>query len=388
MGFDSRQIRLVVFAPSRRNSTETFVRANLKGLPFHISAYFGDEYPWRKPNLRLAYGLSVFISKVLTLLGFLRVASWLSSKVATAICLHEKPDVVLAEFGFHAVRIMELVPATKLPLVVHFRGADASSNRYLKRLGERYQRLLHLVSAVVVKSKPMATTIRALAGAKSESLRVLISPSGADQSLFYGSDPALAPPTFLSVGRFVPKKAPLVTLVAFELAARHRPDLRLIMVGEGPLFPSAQQKACDLGIADRVDFVGFQPPTAIADLMRKARCFLLHSLTAPDGDQEGVPVALLEAQLSGLPVISTSHAGIPEVVIPNQTGILVGEGDISAMADAIGMMADHPELAAIYGANGHMRVAQQFTVSHHLADLGQLIKNIAETAKNPLSPRH
>lgn len=374
------ELRLLVFAPSRRRASETFIRANLRGLPCQISVYCGDELPWRGAPLRLAYGLAILLSKVLYRLGLQRAGTWLPSQVAIRICRLERPSVVLAEFGFHAVRIMELVPATGLPLLVHFRGADASSRRYIGVLEHRYRRLLSLAAGVVVKCEPMAERLLRLASQRSRPLPLLISPSGADAALFHGAEPALAPPRFLAVGRFVAKKGPLLTLEAFARAARGRPQLELVMVGGGPLLVRARRAASTLGVADRVQFVGVEAPAAIAARMRGCRGFLQHSLTGPDGDQEGSPVSVMEAQLSGLPVVATRHAGIPEVVLHGETGLLVEEGDVEAMAEAIARLADSPDLAARLGAAGHQRCARRFTVEAHLRDLMAFIDQLEGAA--------
>lgn len=374
-------LRLLVFAPSRRRASETFIRANLRGLPCSTVVYCGDEWPWRGPPLRLAYGLAVGLSKLLDRCGFQRAASWLPSLVATWICRHERPALVLAEFGFHAVRIMELVPATGLPLVVHFRGADASSQRYLGRLTARYRRLLGLASAVVVKCEPMAARLRELEPPRPRPLPLLVSPSGADAALFHGGDPAAAPPRFLAVGRFVAKKGPLISLEAFAMAARTRPELELVMVGDGPLLASARRRAVELGVAQRVQFTGVEPPRQIAQRLRSCRCFVQHSLTGPDGDQEGSPVAVMEAQLSGVPVVATRHAGIPEVVLDGHTGLLVAEGDTAAMAAAIAQLADDPALAARLGAAGRARAQERFTVTHHLQALMDLFERVVAAAE-------
>lgn len=113
-------LTLLVFAPSRRAATETFVRANLEGLPFRTIAYFGDEWPPMQPD-RCAYGLAIVLSKVLTRLGLLRLATLPGSLVAWCLVQWHRPDVLMAEFGFHAVRVMEVAPWTGVPLVVHFR---------------------------------------------------------------------------------------------------------------------------------------------------------------------------------------------------------------------------------------------------------------------------
>jgi glycosyltransferase involved in cell wall biosynthesis len=107
--------------------------------------------------------------------------------------------------------------------------------------------------------------------------------------------------------------------------------------------------------------------------MRQVRVFVQHSRVAADGDSEGNPVAVMEAQLSGLPVVATRHAGIPEVVLDGQTGLLVDEGDVNAMAAAIELLLLDPALCAQFGAAGRCHVAEGFTLERHLADLSRFL---------------
>ncbi|BEV35538.1 glycosyltransferase [Synechococcus sp. M16CYN] len=372
------QLTLLVLAPTRRAASETFIRANLRGLPFQIHAYFGDEHPLMQP-LRCLYGLAVFISKVLTQLGWLRFASWPAALVAVLIVRRHHPDVVLAEFGFHAVRVMHVASWSGVPLVVHFRGSDASSESKFHRLKERYRQLMKVASAVIVKSTLMRTTLQAL-GAPAN--RVLISPSGADTTCFYGSSPKTAPPIFLAVGRFVPKKGPLLTLAAFECLLNQLPGslastCHLIMVGDGPMLNEAKHIVMSKALTCRVHFTGVLPPRKVASLMRQVRGFVQHSLVASDGDSEGSPVAVLEAQLSGLPVVATRHAGIPEVVVHGATGFLVDEGDVQGMANAMARLTYDPQLADKLGAAGRERISSNFTVDHHLAAVSAFLHRVA-----------
>jgi glycosyltransferase involved in cell wall biosynthesis len=110
--------------------------------------------------------------------------------------------------------------------------------------------------------------------------------------------------------------------------------------------------------------------------MRRCRAFLQHSLVAPDGDSEGSPVSVMEAQLSGLPVIATRHAGIPEVVQEGETGLLVDEGDVQAMAAAIARLATDPELAGRMGRSAARRASASFTVAHHLEAVADLVRRV------------
>ena len=376
--------RVLVLAPTARAASETFVRANLQGLPFAVTAYFGDERPLNSP-WRLAYGTAILLSKLFTRLHWLRLAGWPAAVVVRALIRRHQPDVVMVEFGFEAVRVMEACAWSGVPLVVHFRGSDASAQDRLGLLRGRYRRLLAIAAGVIVKSRPMADTLLSL-GAQSD--RLLISPSGANSDLFYGSAPAQMPPRLLAVGRFVAKEGPLQTIRSFDHLCRSlgpaMPQPSLWMVGEGPLLKQARALVRDLALQECVRFLGVRSQAQVADLMRQVRVFVQHSLVAPDGDSEGNPVAVMEAQLSGLPVVATRHAGIPEVVLDGQTGLLVEEGDETAMAQAMARLVQDPALAACLGDCGRQRVQEHFTIEHHLQQVSQLLRQVMQDRSDSL----
>lgn len=382
------RLRVLAFVPSARNPSETFIRANLRGLPFDTKAYFGDAFSLRHPGQGL-YALAVAFSKLLYKLRMRRLGTLPPSLVAYALCLYHRPDALIAEFGFHAVRMMEAAVWADRPLVVQFHGADASARDRIEGLKERYRRLLSIAAGVVAKSQPMHHTLLAM-GAPAE--RMLVSPCGADAALFHGgAAPATAPPLFLAVGRFVAKKGPLITLQAFAamralLPAELAEAVRLEMVGDGPLLAAARQEVHSLGLQQQVQLLGLRAPAEVAARMRASRAFVQHSLVAPDGDCEGSPVSVMEAQLSGLPVVSTFHAGIPEVVSDGVTGLLVEEGDVAAMAAAMAALAADAGLAGRLGAAARERSLARFTVGHHLADVAALMERVvAEHLSRPRS---
>ena len=265
-------LHVLLLAPSRRAASETFIRANLRGLPFRKTAVFGDERPLGRP-LAFAHGLAVLLSKALTVLGLLRLASLPAACTTWLLLQRHRPDVMLVDFGFHAVRVMEAAAWSGVPLVVHFRGSDASSESKFQRLRDRYRRLFQLTDGLIVKSRPMQQALQSL-GAESKSM--MISPSGADPALFHGADPAAAPPRLLAVGRLVAKKGPLQTVQAFaRLLARLDEPLRsraeLLIVGEGPLQDQLQKLMDDQQLSGQVQLLGLRSPQQIAALMRSAR---------------------------------------------------------------------------------------------------------------------
>jgi len=174
----------------------------------------------------------------------------------------------------------------------------------------------------------------------------------------------------VAVGRMVAKKAPILTLDAFRRAAESCPALRLDYIGEGQLLSAVHQFVRAFDLSDRVTLHGGQCNEFVQELMMKADVFLQHSMTDPEtGDEEGLPVAILEAMANSLPVVSTRHAGIPEAVLDGVTGYLVEEGDSGGMADRIITLAGNPDLRCCMGEAGWNRAKAYFSWEKEKAEL-------------------
>jgi glycosyltransferase involved in cell wall biosynthesis len=286
-------------------------------------------------------------------------------------------QAVLVEFGHIAVQAMDACRRLSLPMVVHFHGFDVYSRAMLDRYGARYGQLFEQAAALVTPSKAMQQALQGL-GAPAEKTHYV--PCGVDPDRFCGSAPAEAPPTFLAVGRFVEKKAPQLTIAAFASVRRGHPEARLRMIGEGRLEGACQDLAHGLGVAEAVDFLGAQPHDVVAEEMRAARAFVQHSLVASDGNSEAIPQSVLEASASGLPVVSTRHAGIPEGVVEGETGFLVDERDVDGMARHMEQLVVDPGLAAELGRAGRRRVEEHFSLDSTIARLWDAIRTAAAPA--------
>ncbi len=178
----------------------------------------------------------------------------------------------------------------------------------------------------------------------------------------------------IAVGRMVPKKAPILTLDAFRRAAEQCSMLRLDYVGSGELMSAAQQFICAFGLEERVTLHDVQPNNAVQRLIREADIFIQHSMTDLEtGDEEGLPVAILEAMAQGLPVVSTTHAGIPEAVLNGTTGYLVEEGDSKSMADRIIALVCDARLRRQMGEAGWHRAKMQFSWDKECDQLRQIL---------------
>jgi glycosyltransferase involved in cell wall biosynthesis len=135
---------------------------------------------------------------------------------------------------------------------------------------------------------------------------------------------------------------------------------RCLIAGEGPDGDRLRRLARDLGIEDRVLFLGWMKPEQIRRILANVDIFVLGSRRDPQtGETEGTPTVLLEAQAAGLPVISTVHADIPFIVDNNKTGILVPENDIEALSNACQELIYNPSMRAQMGLQARRKVQLQ-----------------------------
>jgi glycosyltransferase involved in cell wall biosynthesis len=282
-----------------------------------------------------------------------------------------RPEIVLAQYGPTGVRVMDACQRMKIPLVVHFRGFDASVDEVIDRLREPYLRLFENAAALVAVSRSIKSKLVSL-GARPG--KIVWNPSGVDCDAFSAAAPAESGPVFLSAGRFAEKKAPYLTLLAFSLVVRQRPDARMRMIGGGTLLGPCRQIAASLGLNSSVEFLGQLPHAAVQEEMRKSRAFVQHSIRASNGDCEGTPVAVMEAGASGLPVVATRHAGIPDVVIEEETGLLVDEGDVDSMAKQMIRLIDDPQLAGRLGCKARSHIERNFSMQKSTGRLWNVVK--------------
>lgn len=188
----------------------------------------------------------------------------------------------------------------------------------------------------------------------------------------------------IAVGRMIAKKGPVLALDAFRRAAATCPQLRLDYVGDGPLLPAARQFIRAFDLEDRVTLHGAQPNDVVQTLMRAADIFIQHSLTDSDtGDEEGLPVAVLEAMATGIPVVSTLHAGIPDAVENGVTGYLGAEGDSEAMGDYLVELTRNTELRGSMGEAGWLRAREMFSCERERKALLEVLGLEKENARLP-----
>jgi glycosyltransferase involved in cell wall biosynthesis len=181
---------------------------------------------------------------------------------------------------------------------------------------------------------------------------------------------AASPVRLLSVGRLVPKKGYNVLLAALNQLPR---DLawRLIHIGGGPLKSDLQRAAQRFGLSDRIEWRGAQPQERVLGAYHEADLFVLASRVAPDGDRDGLPNVLMEAQSQGLAVISSQLPGVGELIKDRGNGLLVPPGDAGALATALEQLIRDPDLRRTLGNTGQARVRHEFDMTTGIALLSR-----------------
>lgn len=164
----------------------------------------------------------------------------------------------------------------------------------------------------------------------------------------------------LSIARFVEKKGIEYGIRAFAKVNRKNPGVTYEIVGEGPLKNKLKLLVDRLEIKEKVNFLSPRNQNEIIKIIKKSDIFLAPSVTARNGDQEGTPVVLMEAMASGLPVVSTFHGGIPELVQDGVSGFLVDERNSEALADKIEILTHNPNLGRDFGENGRKDIFEKF----------------------------
>jgi colanic acid/amylovoran biosynthesis glycosyltransferase len=322
--------KVLIFKETLLQPSETFVLAQMRALSEYEPILVGLERA--HPSLPLGQE-PLLLSDRGPAISALRSKLYRRKGIAPLFHHQAKrlfPDLVHAHFASGGRSALPLARALRVPLVVTLHGNDVTVRGQRPDL---YKRLGKEASLFICVSKFIRD--RALeAGFPAHKL--VVHYIGIDRGLFSPSTTTLTPQGVLFVGRLVEKKGCEYLIRAMQLVQRARPECELTVIGDGPLRLSLESLAKDLKV--RCQFRGVQPATVIREELQKARIFCAPSLTAADGDSEGLGMVFAEAQAMGVPVVSTMHGGIPEVVVNRSTGLLTPERDYQALANALSVL--------------------------------------------------
>lgn len=371
--------KLAILSPSQNAYSETFIQAH-KHIPgVNVYSYYGDPYPVFLEN-KGALERSIWISALIHLSGRILGSNFVDRRedLLYSSLRREGIECVLAEYGITGAKLLKVCQKLNLPLIVTFFGYEISTHQVLQQYRQSYAEMFQYAHAVVIVSQHMRRNLEEF-GCPPD--KIHFSPTGPND-IFFDVQPVFSQKLFVSTGRFVDKKAHYYTILAFALVLKQHPEAKLIIAGDGLLLNVCMNLVRHLQIEHAVEFPGVIDLQKFAGHLAVARAYVQHSITALSGDMEGTPVAVMEASAAGVPVVSTRHAGIPEVVVDGRTGLLVDEHDVQGMARAMLKLLEDGQLAATMGAEGRKFILENFSRQRHLHVLSGLVKQAVDSNRD------
>ncbi|MFO6464230.1 glycosyltransferase [Jannaschia sp. KMU-145] len=275
-------------------------------------------------------------------------------------------DLVIAHFGYAGAAVARARQPGKPspPLVTIFHGRDVSVEHHRNGL-RKYRGLFAAGDLFLTVNEPFAELLVA-GGAPRARVEVLHLGVPTERYAFTLPEPfGSRRLRFASVARLVPKKGLHVAIAALARLHRKAPELDWTyeIGGSGPCEEDLRRQAAAAGLSDRIRFLGPLSHQSTVALIADADAFLAPSITAEDGDQEGIPVTLMEAMALGTPVCTTRHSGIPELVSHGRTGLLSDEGDADALCDNLNALSDGSADVAALATAARRWIEREFDLS-------------------------
>ena len=293
-------------------------------------------------------------------------------------------DLIHAHFGHLGVDMWPIAKKLDLPLLVTLHGSDV---RIKKEWWSRARGSLRFYPERLVA---MARDKRVFFVAVSESMRqtaldygigpdrLIVNFLGIDRTRFEPSPtpPSAREPVMLFVGRLVEKKGCDILLRAFAKIRADVPDARLRIIGDGPDRAKLADYAREHDLP--VLFEGSMPSEAVSRALREARLLCLPSVTASNGDAEGLPIVILEAQASGTPVVTSAKGGATEGIVDGKTGFAFAERDVDALAGHLRRLLRDDALADAFAAAGPEHIARHFDIRNCSRRLERIYDRIVD----------
>jgi len=288
---------------------------------------------------------------------------------------HYKPDVVHTHLYVLRYTVLPSL-LCRVPVCVHTVHTLAQNEvgwagRFINKMCFRFGNVVP-----VSISREVATSVRRVYGAK---IRTPVIYNGVKTTLFSSNSGVeqckeRGETVIVHVGRFEPPKNHRLLLEAFSVASSKCSKLKLWLVGDGKLRSSVKEMVQNLGLRDRVLFLGTR--SDIPKLMACSDIFVLSS------KWEGLPLVVIEAMAAGKPVVATAVGGVPELVENGLTGLLVPSDNANALAEALLLLAEDPELRQVMGQKGQKKAIDRFDISRTAREYEALYCKLLEERKS------
>lgn len=284
------------------------------------------------------------------------------------VCIKRKVKIIHVHFGYHGVKMIGLKRKLSVPMICSFYGDDAFYFPLIGNMKGKYQDLFKEANKVLVLGPYMKSHLISL-GCDEEKLA--IHHLGIDVEAIRFKKRMVTKGgmvRFLVASTFVEKKGIDLTLKAL-LAFKTDYDFSLDIVGDGPLKDEIINLIQQCELQEQVTFHGYKPYEYLIDLMYRCDVFIQASRTGADNRKEGTPMVIVDAMATGMPVISTKHSDIPEIVLDDVTGYLAEENHLESLKACLQKIFDQPESVEILGEKGRRRIEREFDAKKQVQKL-------------------
>ncbi|MDO8727142.1 MAG: glycosyltransferase [Candidatus Methanoperedens sp.] len=277
------------------------------------------------------------------------------------ILIKNNVKLLHAHLGTAGVRYLRLKKSLNLPMVTTFYGYDVSMIPKIPYWKKSYIRLFQEGELFLTEGNHMKMELIKLGCPEN---KILVQHLGVDLGKLKFT-PRMLPEygdiKIFCAGSFREKKGIPYTIKAFAKVKENHPNIQLRILGDGPMRDQIESLIKELKISGSVTLLGYQSYDVFINEASNSHIFMLPSITAQDGDTEGgAPVAIIEAQATGLPVISSYHADIPEVVVDGKSALLAPEKDVDMLTKHLEYLVDHPDLWEKMGRTGREYVEKEY----------------------------
>jgi colanic acid/amylovoran biosynthesis glycosyltransferase len=316
------------------NSSKLIAPRDRRAFAASLRALNVFEYGARAASLRLLHAASRFAGK--------------------------KPyDIIHCHFGPNGVKgaLLRDIGATRGKLVTSFHGYDLSA--YTKERGAKVYRTLFRKGDLFLPVSERYKARLVEMGCPREKVETHRMGVNLDEFAFREPrTPADGRIAVVSVARLVEKKGLEYGVRAISRLIREGYKIDYVIVGDGALREYLQSVIDEMDVGGAIRLAGWKSHGEVREMLRDSHVFLAPSVTSAEGDEEGIPVSLMEAMATGLPVVATAHGGIPELVQDGVSGFLVPEGDADALAEKLKRLLDRPYLWTEVAGRARARVEE------------------------------
>lgn len=357
-----------IFRNQLFKGSEVFIKQQTEAITQYSKCYIGRRFLGKKTESSKVYVLNENNSPLEKFMEVLNALTVMPSAYSHVL-KNQSLDIIHAHFAIDGIYGLALAQSKNIPLVTTLHGFDVTvtnkellasrspawinyllRQEHLKKKGDKFICVSNFIAN------------QALRNGFPEN-KLIQHYIGIDVDLYQKRNTEQDCGVILHVARLVEKKGTSVLINAIKIVKHKLKEVKLVIIGDGPLLATLCAQVSALGLNENVVFTGSLEHGEVMAWMQKTSMLVLPSLTAKTGDAEGLGMVILEAAVTGVPVIGTKHGGISEAIIDEKTGYLVEERNEEQLAEKILYLLNNFELRNELGLQARSFVKEKFNLS-------------------------